>query len=402
MGPPPGSGKTDPGKFPRFTALPIDRRRFLLLTGGLAAGAALAPRLAWARKIARLGAGPTLLQPWTLPDDPPVSTLETARALIGAAVLAPSEWNTQPWRFEVEDASVRLFTDPARLLPGTDPDARGLMISLGAALENLLVAARAYGLRPTVNYFPGEAASGVVAEVLWASGDARRDRALFAAIPGRRTNRRAYDERGIFPEQRAQLSAQVPDGLSLRWIDDRDAIRAVSNLAHDAVREQIEDDRIAGEQFGWMRFGSDAERRGDGVPVESLELGTFTSWMAKRYFNPKSWFGRFGPEHGAREARDGLRSAGALALLCAPARAPSHWLMGGQAFERFALQASALGLAVQPLSAPIEQRRHRVGLLRAFDAAGEEPLLLVRLGHARAPEPTPRRSVALVTTFRTS
>jgi 3-deoxy-D-manno-octulosonic-acid transferase len=33
---------------------------------------------------------------------------------------------------------------------------------------------------------------------------------------------------------------------------------------------------------------------------------------------------------------------------------------------------------------------------------GEEPLLLVRLGHAKAPSPTPRRGVALVSTYRTS
>ncbi len=245
---------------------------------------------------------PPILQPWSLPEDPPGNVLDEARALIGAAVLAPSEWNTQPWRFEVERASVRMVTDPTRLLPSTDPDSRGLMISLGAALENLLIAARAYGLRPTVEYFPRDGANGVVAEVIWASGDMRRDRALFAAIPNRRTNRREYDGRGLFPEQRAQLVAQVPEGLSLHWMDDRNAIKELATLAHDAVHDQARHEPTAAEQFAWMRFGDEARRRGDGVPVDNLELGTVTSWMAGRYFNPRSWFSRFGPEHAARDA----------------------------------------------------------------------------------------------------
>ena len=400
MAPPPARRPSDTGKNPGFVVQPIGRRRFLVVAGGLAAAATLGPHLAWAKKASQSRRVPSLLQPWTLPDDPPGNVLEEARALIGAAVLAPSEWNTQPWRFEVEHASVRMVADPTRLLPWTDPDSRGLMISLGAALENLLIAARAYGLRPTVEYFPPAGANGVVAEVIWASGDVRRDRALFAAIPGRRTNRREYDGRGVFPEQRAQLVAQVPEGLNIHWMDDRATIREVAKLAHDAVYDQTRHEQTAAEQFAWIRFGDEARRRADGVPVDNLELGAVTSWMAKRYFNPTSWFSRFGPEHSAREARDGLRSAGALVLLSAPSREQVQWLMGGQAWERFALQAGALGLALQPVSAPIEIERYRAPLLRAFEATGEEPLMLARLGHAKNPAATTRRNIALVATFR--
>lgn len=399
---PRGERSSDSGKILKFTAQRIDRRRFIIMAGGFTAAAALGPRLAWAKKAAQPGPAPPMLQPWALPSDPPGNALDTGRALVGAAVLAPSEWNTQPWRFEVEHTSVRMLADPARLLPRTDPDSRGLMLSLGGALENLLIAARAYGLRPTVEYFPNAGANGVVAEVVWASGDVRRDRVLFAAIPRRLTNRREYDGRGVFPEQRAQLVAQVPEGLNLHWMDDRAGIRAVARIARDAVHDQVGDEKTAAEQFAWMRFGDDARRRGDGVPIDNLELGTVTSWMAKRYFNPRSWFSRFGPEHAAREAHDGMRSAGALALLCVPKRDQIQWLMGGQAWERFALQATTLGLALQPVSAPIELERYRAALLRAFGAAGEEPLMLVRIGHAKSPARTTRRSVALVATFRTS
>ena len=370
---------------------PIDRRRFLILMGGAAAVAAVGPRVAFAKKDGK---------PALIPADLPPSQVEAARALIAAAILAPSDWNTQPWSFEVDGASIRLVADPRRTLPVTDPERRGMMIALGAALENLLVAARAYGLHPAVAYLPHGGANGVVAEVTWSEGESQRDRGMSAAIPERRTNRREYDGRAILPQTRAQLSAQIPEGLFLHWIDERDPMRDVADLAFEATREQMLNPRAQGEQFAWMRFDDDAKKRGDGVPVDALELGGPSGWFASHTYNPKSRFLHFGAEGAAKQARGQVRSAGALALLCGPRREEAQWLMGGQAFERFALKATQLGLAHQALSAPVESEKYRASLLRAFSASGEDPLVLMRLGKAKSPKATPRRTVATVSSFR--
>ena len=378
---------------------PLGRRAFLIAVGGAVGYAALRPHLAWARKT-RAALPP--LQPWSLPPEPPANPIELARAIIGAGVLAPSLWNTQPWRMEVDGSTLRLVADPARALPVCDPDQRGLLVSLGASLENMLVAMRAYGLRPTVTYFPrGE--HGPVAEVSWTTGDLRRDRSLFAVIPERRTNRRNYDGRGIILQNRAVLSAQVPEDLRLHWIDDRQRIRDVGDLAHDAAYNQVRDAAAQRECMAWMRFGDDEERRtGDGVTVDDLQFAGPADWFAGRYFDPDSWFVRFGAGSAAKRARESVRSSGALALLTAPRHDDTLWLAAGQAYERFALKATELGIAHQPLSAPIQSTRHRAEALRAFAAVGEEPLLLLRLGGAKRPKPSARRAVALVSSFRNS
>jgi hypothetical protein len=138
------------------------------------------------------------------------------------------------------------------------------------------------------------------------------------------------------------------------------------------------------------------------VTVQDLEFGGPADWFAGRYFDPDSWFVRYGAGSAAKRARESIRSAGALALLAAPRRDDTLWLTGGQAFERFALKATQLGIAHHPLCAPIQSSRHRPDALRAFDAAGEEPLMLVRLGTAKRPGPSARRAVALVSSFRNS
>lgn len=374
----------------------FDRRRFLLLAGGATAWYVIRPYAALAKKAAAGG----VLQPWSLSPDPPGDPVDLARALIGAAVLAPSDWNSQPWRFEVEGSTIRVVSDARRALIVTDPDRRGMMLSLGAALENLLIAARAYGLRPTVTYLPHEGANGVVAEVMWTNGDARRDRAMFEMIPERRTNRREFDGRGLYPQNRAQLGAQVPEGLALHWIDDRRKIRGFADLVFDATRAQGRDPRVEAEHYAWIRFGDDARRRGDGIPVEALEFGGPAEWFAGRYFNPNSMFSGFGADSAAKQSREQVRSAGALALLTASRRDDTQRLMAGQAIQRFALKATEVGIAHQILSAPIEAPSARGPLLAAFGATGEDPLVLMRLGHARAPKPAVRRGVSLVATFR--
>lgn len=404
MGSPNGRpGPADSG--PEFASVTLDRRRFLVVLGGIATLHALAPSLAWARRTQ--GTLPAL-QPWTLPESLPTNAIEAGRALVGAAVLAPSYWNAQPWRFEVDTGELRVVLDPRRTLPLDDPDQRFAQMSLGAALENLLVAARAWGQQPSVRYLPWGTAtrpgsSLVAASVSWTPGERARDRLLYSALSERRSNARPFDGRAITIPSRSQLLAQVGEEVRVHWLEDRGDIAAVGDLVRDAVTQVMADRPAQAERMQWLRDSDgDARSHGDGVTAERLGLGGPARWFAGHSLQPQSRFYGWGTSSFAKDTRDLVRSSGALALLTLPERSDAGWIMGGQAYERFALRASTLGIAQHPLAAPIASERHRPLLARRFHAEGEEPLLLVRLGHAKPPSPTPRRGVALVSTYRTS
>ena len=88
-------------------------------------------------------------------DFPRQGTLEEKlKFLLNYAVLAPSLHNSQPWKFTVHAAEIRVHADLTRQLRVADPDARELYISVGCALENLLTAATYFGLSASVAYFP--------------------------------------------------------------------------------------------------------------------------------------------------------------------------------------------------------------------------------------------------------
>ncbi len=394
-----------PDARPEFTTLWLGRRRFLILLGGAAAYTAVAPRMGWAADKGARRKPPSV---WTLPDALPANPIEASRALIGAAILAPSYWNAQPWRFEVDPEEIRLTLDPSRTLPACDPDRRFAMLSLGASLENLLVAARAWGLQPTVQYLPfgptaRRGAPLVVARITWSPGDQQRDRPLFRALPERRSNPNHFAGRTITMQHRAELLAQVPEDLRLHWIDDHGEIRHVARLVRDATEAMASNDRAQAERCRWLRLSDDAARRsGDGVTPDRIGLGGLLGWLAARAMPPRSHLHGWATGSWAHEAEDTVRASGALGLLTASNPGDASPILAGQAYERLALHATLAGIAQQPLTAPIESERHRAPLAMRFGAGGEEPLLLVRLGYAKRPDPAPRRAVALVSTWRNS
>ena len=142
--------------------------------------------------------------------------------------------------------------------------------------------------------------------------------------------------------------------MRMHWLDDRARLRDLADLAHDA-RVQGEDHRVAEEQRSWMREDDgDAHRRGDGMTVNALEYPGLAHWLPGRAFNPDSWFHRFGIESAARQARDGLRSASAAVLHHGWRRGEDGWVTAARPSSVSRSKATELGIAHQPISAPIE------------------------------------------------
>ncbi|MBD3386211.1 hypothetical protein GF407_14980 [candidate division KSB1 bacterium] len=59
--------------------------------------------------------------------------------MIRFATMAPSGHNTQPWKFSLHENTITIFPDYKRRLAVVDPDDHALFISLGCALENLII-----------------------------------------------------------------------------------------------------------------------------------------------------------------------------------------------------------------------------------------------------------------------
>ena len=168
------------------------------------------------------------------PTDKPLS--EKLGFLLNYAQLAPSSHNSQPWQFSVQDTQVHLYPDLDYWLEVADPERRELYISLGCALENLLIAAEHFQLGYQASYFSDREGKEHFASVTFTEDNPTvnvRDPNLFNAIPQRRTSRELYQPRLIPKEELLQIKAAwLEKDLHLHFIAN---IEQISNVIGDSI-----------------------------------------------------------------------------------------------------------------------------------------------------------------------
>src|SRR2546423_833841 len=178
---------------------------------------------------------------------------EHAEQLVGAAVLAPSVLNTQPWLFDARADAVDVHLDAARTLPVLDPTGRAAVISCAAAVLNLRLAVQAAGREAAVQLLPVPDDPAHLAQVRIA-GPAEvtaTHRALYEAIPHRHTNRYPFRDERLPVEVVAHLeeAAEAEGGL-LRVLTTGE-VPDVVRTVREADSVQRADHELRGEVGRW-------------------------------------------------------------------------------------------------------------------------------------------------------
>jgi nitroreductase len=258
--------------------------------------------------------------------------------LLRYAILAPSVRNTQPWAFSVQGNRIHLIADFRKTQPVADPDRRELYISIGCALENLLVAAEHFGLGHGIAYFPEP-----VPEWL-------RMRLLACCTE---------------PDLQILLTGDRP---FRHWIDA---------LTLEADRAEFADPGFRRELKYWVGqdvFGSPPVR-------EQLQRAA----SAQVDF----------AEHVARRDHAIVESAALLGLICTTGDSHLLHVRAAQLFERLWLTATAMGVNINPMSQTMRHPRLRATVGELLPSAGWTPQHLFRVGFGSSTgeQHTPRRPV---------
>ncbi len=86
--------------------------------------------------------------------------------ILRLASLAPNGHNTQPWTVTIVDPTTWILgSDQTRWLPAVDPANREMLLSLGAFLENLVIAAEYKGYAVDLNVIAQSAKELQIAEL---------------------------------------------------------------------------------------------------------------------------------------------------------------------------------------------------------------------------------------------
>jgi hypothetical protein len=310
---------------------------------------------------------------------------ERVRELVRLATLAPSSHNTQCWRFAVEGKSLTIMPDLSRRCPAVDPDDHHLFVTLGCAAENLAHAALAQGLHAETRF---DATRGAIVVPL--TPTPAQATPLYQAIPARQCTRGDYDGQPLSNDELKLLErAGTSNGVRLLLLTERPAIERVLDHVVQGNTAQLADPTFVKELKTWIRFNSAAAvRTRDGLYSVSSGSPNIPSWIGNAAFG---WF--FTPTGENDKCSRQIRSSAGIAVFVGEAADRAHWVEVGQAYERFALQATALGIRNAFLNQPVEVAVVRTPFAEALGIAGQRPDLVVRFGRGPALPPSLRRPV---------
>jgi len=305
------------------------------------------------------------------------------------ATPAPSGHNTQPWHFRVLQNGGSILPDLSCRTPVVDPDDHHLFVSLGCAAENFLIAAAANG-QPGAITFSNDPESRIDIDLAHASPQSD---ALFHAIPARQSTRSNYDGRAVSTGTLKSLEAAARiSGVTLLIITDAGRREAVLDQLILGNSLQMEDPAFVQELRDWIRFNpSQALATGDGLFTRCSGQPTLPTWIGKRMFTR---FFRKDDENARYTAQ--MRSSAGVAVFIGDRADRDHWVRVGRSFQRFALQATALGLSYALINQPVEVPSVRADFARWLGLGDTRPDLVVRFGAARSMPRSMRRPIRSV------
>jgi len=398
------------------TGIPLQRRQFIRIVGGGAvstvAAATATTAVITGLSACSQGMPGEAIEAWRGPDAAVASNPDVRLWLLSHAILAPHSHNLQSWVADLGTPNqITLYCDLKRLLPQTDPLSRQIMMSHGTFLELLDMAARERGLRAETTLFPQGAFGPTVldarpvATVRLVPDAAVQKDPLFAHILQRHTNRSRYDIGRAVPASAwaAMTSAANPAGaapvrVGFAGLDTAAALDAHRRIAREAWRIELTVPRTILESFEVLRVGaSEIATHRDGLSLTSPmvvameRLGLFDRTRAPK---PDD----YATTSQIKDFDAMLASTPGFLWMVTPGNDRATQVNAGRAYVRVQLAATALGLAMQPLSQALQEYAEQKqpyadihALTGATATPGATVQMWARVGYAPAVEPAPRR-----------
>lgn len=277
------------------------------------------------------------------------------RTVIEAAIRAPSGENCQPWRFAVDGDSIDIYVRPEQDQSLYNWGNRAAYLSVGAAIENAVIAASEEQCKLSVVLFPEND------PLLVARGTLVHDKTitpdpLAQSVLMRATNRKPFKKTPLTTAETGALLDAGNRGNVSCMLTGKRAEMAVLGKAGSTNEVVMLQNQYLHDFFfshiNWTR--EDDERKRIGFFIDTLELQPparlafkiLRSWGWTRFLNKLLHFNEIvGKQNGATNSR-----AAAMGVLASPKNTPEGAVEAGRVLERVWLTATALGLGFQPLA----------------------------------------------------
>ncbi len=314
--------------------------------------------------------------------------------LVSWAILAANTHNVQPWKFNIypKENQIDVCVDGEFVLPQSDKNGRQAVISVGCAIQNMLIAAEYYNLRYEINYAPDMLIyPKPIASIRFDKNPIKNpgDAKFMDAIKSRSMNRHQYDPIRPIPENVLEQIKEVArqNDLAINIITDMPTIIAIAEFQHGADQWVIMRTPFRSELARFFLLNKSDSRRG--MPGYTFGLSDRTTIDISKELNKT---GLANPVNSGKMAgfsksgRDGIMSSPAIFVISVKKDVHQRWLAAGMAFQDVVLIAEMNGLSVSVHAATIEVALFNRLLKLRLGCEGR-PTMLFRMGYAREKMP---------------
>lgn len=312
------------------------------------------------------------------------------RFIANYAALAPSPFNTQPWKFRITNRTLEIHPDMSRWLPLMDPSGHDLAMACGAAAANASVACNHFGLKTSIEKNTGAGLGPEWALRVVIQGERRQktfDALLFYAIRRRHTVRKSFTRRSIAPDFMDEIKVSLGvEGVTATEVGSSAQRKTIADLRSELMHDLFENKARTAEIRKWL--GSMDPQRKDGEPAHASGIDQLMYY----------WLSLTGGEEAvAKEAelrhRTRILECPRILVISTPGDQLAHWLDAGIAMENALLRACSPGIQAAYFGQLTysEATRQRTRKLLGLEGV---PQMVLCLGFADSSPSTPRRPLA--------
>ena len=284
-------------------------------------------------------------------------SVDEVRFLVAHGILAPSGGNNQPWRFHFRGGRLLCCLRESQTQSFLDFQRGGALVGLGAAVENMALAASALNLAAHAQLSSDLARPNLVSTLTFERrADVELD-PLFAHVSFRVTNRKPGTRTPLRPEDAgALIEAAGQYGARLLLLQGERVLGELGQILGEADRLAYLCEPLHRELMAELRWTPEqvlATR--DGFDVATLELSASelaalkmcASWPAMAYLRQLG-----GGKAFEQRARAILAASSAAGLIVVLGVGHDSYFQAGRVLERVWLTATARCLALSPRALP--------------------------------------------------
>lgn len=314
--------------------------------------------------------------------------------LVRLATLAPSAYNAQPWKFIINQNELTLKPDFERAISISDPDNREMIISLGAALQNILIGAEYYNLNVDSNEnIPQlKVTNNSIFEITLKFKEKSLTYNLtnnnnIKLIAERQTVRVNYKKENFSEEITKKIIDYLQkSSLKTLMFSSQKETDLLADYIKEGNRILYDNSKWMDEMKKWIRFNdSEAEEMLDGLYAKAQGDSSVPGWIGRMFYPMTTT-----ATTQTKSDIERLKNSSAFIAIFEDDN-PKSWLETGKELQKLLLFLTSLQIKTSYLNQPCQVTALRKDFARELGFKGLLPQIVLRLGFGPVLPRSPRR-----------